>query len=212
MTDALYRWPCRPPPNTRADTRTDPVPPVSPVRVTTKYEVRGGADPRRRPTTTGRTGLLMMLSSSIPRYVVSGVSSDAHMWNLVFLQLVLEDRGGEVINLGACAPDEIIIEECRRSRPDVLVVSTVNGHGHLDGLRLIRKIRSDQELSSLRVVIGGKLGVHGAENTRFDAELVANGFDGVFEADAGLTEFEKFLSVPTARPRAELAGVREGEA
>lgn len=127
------------------------------------------------------------------RFVVTSVSSDAHMWNLVFLQLLLEEQGGEVINLGACVPDDVIIGECRRSRPDALVVSTVNGHGHLDGLRLIGKLRADPELTEMRVVIGGKLGVRGAGNAQFSAELVAAGFDAAFEADTGLSEFDAFL-------------------
>ncbi|MDQ0404325.1 MULTISPECIES: cobalamin B12-binding domain-containing protein [unclassified Streptomyces] len=127
------------------------------------------------------------------RFVVTSVSSDAHMWNLVFLQLLLEERGGEVVNLGACVPDDVILAECRRHRPDALVVSTVNGHGHLDGLRLIGRIRSDPELAGLRVVIGGKLGIRGSENARFGTELVAAGFDAAFEAEAGLAEFDTFL-------------------
>lgn len=127
------------------------------------------------------------------RFIVTSVSSDAHMWNLVFLQLLLEERGAEVVNLGACVPDDAILTECRRQRPDVLVVSTVNGHGHLDGLRLIEQIRRDPELAGLRVVIGGKLGIRGAENARFGSELVAAGFDAAFEAEAGMAEFESFL-------------------
>ncbi|WP_077059355.1 cobalamin-dependent protein [Streptomyces sp. MP131-18] len=130
---------------------------------------------------------------SARRFIVTSVSSDAHMWNLVFLQLLLEERGGEVVNLGACVPDDLILAECRKHRPDALVVSTVNGHGHLDGLRLIEKIRSDAELADVRVVIGGKLGIRGSENARFGAELVAAGFDAAFEAEAGLAEFDNFL-------------------
>ncbi|MEV0277725.1 cobalamin-dependent protein [Streptomyces sp. NPDC050610] len=145
------------------------------------------------------------------RFVVTSVSSDAHMWNLVFLQLLLEERGGEVINLGACVPDEVILAECRLARPDALVVSTVNGHGHLDGLRLIRKIRSDAELAGLRVVIGGKLGVRGAANARFSAELVDAGFDAAFESEAGLAEFDSFLgALENNSRRRELATAAEG--
>nr|WP_229858147.1 cobalamin-dependent protein [Streptomyces anandii] len=122
------------------------------------------------------------------------MSSDAHMWNLVFLQLLLEEQGAEVTNLGACVPDELIVEECRRTRPDVLVISTVNGHGHLDGLRLIRRIRSEPDLADLRVVIGGKLGVRGAENIVYAEELALSGFDAVFEADGGIDGFQEFLA------------------
>ncbi|MFJ8075437.1 cobalamin B12-binding domain-containing protein [Streptomyces sp. NPDC096176] len=127
------------------------------------------------------------------KFLVSSVSSDAHMWNLVFLQLLLEEHGGEVSNLGACVPDQVIIDECRKLRPDVLVLSTVNGHGHLDGLRLIGKIRSEPDLADLRVVIGGKLGVRGAENVQFIEALSAGGFDAVFESEGGLENFNEFL-------------------
>lgn len=127
------------------------------------------------------------------RFIVSSVSSDAHMWNLVFLQLLLEEHGGEVHNLGSCVPDQVIIDECREVKPDVLVLSTVNGHGHLDGLRLIRKIRSEPDLQDLRVVIGGKLGVRGAENVKFIEGLADGGFDAVFESEGALNSFDEFL-------------------
>jgi methylmalonyl-CoA mutase cobalamin-binding subunit len=135
------------------------------------------------------------------RFLVTSVSSDAHMWNLVFLQLLLEERGGDVVNLGICVPDEVIIDECLRSRPDVVVVSTVNGHGHIDGLRLIRKLRAVPELADVKIVIGGKLGVKGAENAKYGEELVANGFDAAFESGAGLADFERFLGSIRSEPR-----------
>lgn len=132
--------------------------------------------------------------------MVTSVSSDAHTWNLVFLQLFLEERGGEVINLGACTADELILAKCRKAKPDVLVVSTVNGHGYLDGNRLIRKIRRDAELVGMYAVIGGKLGVHGPGNAQFGAELMLAGFDATFEADAWMAEFASFLDSLAQEP------------
>jgi len=140
-----------------------------------------------------------------PVFIVTSVSSDAHTWNLVFLQLLLEERGGRVVNLGACTPDELIISECRTVRPTVLVVSTVNGHGHIDGGRLIRKLRAQPDLAGLRVVIGGKLGVGGAANARYGAELVDAGYDASFEAGTDMAEFDAFL----ARATADHAGPRQ---
>jgi methylaspartate mutase sigma subunit len=143
------------------------------------------------------------------RIVVSTVSSDSHTWNLVFLQLLLEEMGHEVINLGSCVPDDLIVAECRRLRPDLLVLSTVNGHGNIDGARVIRRIRATGELEHLPVVIGGKLGVRGAENVVHSAALMSAGFDAVFEAGAGTHGFEHFVhSVQGARSdsRRALAG------
>jgi methylaspartate mutase sigma subunit len=134
------------------------------------------------------------------RFVVTSVSSDAHTWNLVFLQLFLEERGGEVINLGACTPDEVIIAECRKAKPDVLVVSTINGHGHLDGKRLIGKIRRDAELADMYAVIGGRVALRGDNNVQLGAELLVAGFDATFEAESGLDAFVSFLSSLALEP------------
>ncbi|MGP3927210.1 cobalamin B12-binding domain-containing protein [Streptomyces sp. 8N616] len=134
------------------------------------------------------------------RVLVSSVSSDSHTWNLVFLQLLLEEMGHEVVNIGACVPDEMVLAECRRVRPDMLVLSSVNGHGQLDGRRLINRLRSDADLADLRVVIGGRLGTRGAEAGSYGPELLAAGFDAVFEDAAGVAEFRRYLTAPTTRP------------
>ncbi|RKT02607.1 methylaspartate mutase sigma subunit [Streptomyces sp. 3211.6] len=152
------------------------------------------------------------------RILVSSVSSDSHTWNLVFLQLLLEEMGHEVFNAGACVPDELVISECRRLRPDALVISTVNGHGALDGRRLITRLRREPDLRDLQVVIGGKLGVRGAEAGSHAPALTAAGFDAVFEDAAGTEEFRRYLgeaapvralaAAPGRRPAAAVAGAR----
>lgn len=137
------------------------------------------------PATTGR------------RVLVSSVSSDSHTWNLVFLQLLLEDLGHEVTNIGSCVPDELLIAECRRHRPDMMVISSVNGHGALDGSRLIRRLRQEPDLSDLKVVIGGKLGIRGAEGESHSQALLDAGFDAVFEDAAGIAPFRHYLAGTT---------------
>ncbi|MFD0313948.1 cobalamin B12-binding domain-containing protein [Streptomyces flavalbus] len=139
--------------------------------------------------------------------MVSSVSSDAHMWNLVFLQLLLEEAGHEVTNVGVCPPDGTVMAACRGAdRPDLLVLSTVNGHGRLDGLRLIRALRADPELAALPVVIGGKLGVRGSGDPGVGRQLLDAGFDAVFAESRGNTpermvaDFRAFLTtLATAR-------------
>ncbi|MFI6024788.1 cobalamin B12-binding domain-containing protein [Amycolatopsis magusensis] len=113
--------------------------------------------------------------------LVTSVQSDAHTWNLVFLQLTVEELGHRVTNLGPCVPEALLAAECVRLRPDLVVVSSVNGHGFADGLRLIAGLRSRAELAGLPVVIGGKLGVNGEEGAQErGAALVEAGFDAVF--------------------------------
>ncbi|MFK0235662.1 cobalamin B12-binding domain-containing protein [Streptomyces vinaceus] len=152
------------------------------------------------------------------RTVVSGLSSDAHMWNLVYLQLLLEDRGHRVSNLGCATPDTEIVRACRTERPDLLVISSVNGHGRLDGLRLIRALRAVPALRGLPVVIGGKLGVDGRDRAGAAAHLTAAGYDAVFDdaaeggPEAGLARFDAFLDqLADALPAGALpVGARPG--
>ncbi|MFJ4867400.1 cobalamin B12-binding domain-containing protein [Streptomyces sp. NPDC088757] len=133
------------------------------------------------------------------KILLSTVSSDSHTWNLVFLQLLLEESGHDVVNLGPCVPDELLIRTARRERPDAIVISSVNGHGHLDGARLIRGVRADPDLASVPAMIGGKLGIRGSENVEHAHGLMEAGFDAVFTegGDPGLlTEWLSALSPP----------------
>lgn len=125
--------------------------------------------------------------------LLTSVSSDSHTWNLVFLQLVLEELGHQVHNLGACVPDELLISESLRLQPDLVVVSTVNGHGFHDGLRLIGPLRELPELSTVPIVIGGKLGIAGPGSEGSRAKLMSAGFDAVFDDGTGLNAFQSFV-------------------
>ncbi|MDQ1721835.1 MAG: methylaspartate mutase sigma subunit [Pseudonocardiales bacterium] len=130
------------------------------------------------------TAVLRRPSSGGLSIVVTTVVSDSHTWNLVFLQLALEELGHDVRNLGPCVPPAEVVSECLRSRPDLLVVSTVNGHGMRDGTQLIGQIRQCPELMELPVVIGGKLGIAGPAGLQSSARLRAAGFDAVYEDGA----------------------------
>ncbi|MFD5075696.1 cobalamin B12-binding domain-containing protein [Streptomyces sp. NPDC058371] len=138
--------------------------------------------------------------------VVTGLPSDAHTWNLVFIQLLLEDLGHKVVNLGPCIPEDEIVESCCKFQPDLLVVSSVNGHGFNDARPLITSVRSRWELAGLPAVIGGKLGVSGGGQEEQAAELMAAGFDAVFQEGVDFAAFESFVGSLT-RP-ASLAAAR----
>jgi methylaspartate mutase sigma subunit len=137
------------------------------------------------PVTRHSGGLISGIAAG-PRLnvVVAGTASDAHTWNLVFLQLLFEDWGHRVRNLGACVPEDTTVAECLRLRPDLIVVSTVNGHGIEDGLSLARKLRSRAELAITPAVIGGKLAISGPIAADVAEGLIQAGFDAVYNDDA----------------------------
>ncbi|MER7584589.1 cobalamin-dependent protein [Kitasatospora sp. NPDC097691] len=116
-----------------------------------------------------------------PSVLLTGTSSDAHTWNLVYLQLVLEEIGHTVANLGPCPPDDLVVRSCLELQPGLVVVSSVNGHGFNDGLRLIRALRARPELAATTVVIGGKLVTDGLRNVGMIRRLTAAGYDRVFD-------------------------------
>jgi methylaspartate mutase sigma subunit len=125
--------------------------------------------------------------------ILSSTSSDSHMWNLIFIQLVLEEHGYHVTNLGACVPVEALVDRCAALPPTVVVLSTVNGHGHLDGALAVNRLRQIPSLATTPIVIGGKLGIQ-ASSLDHVQHLRAAGFDAVFgDTASDLSEFSAFL-------------------
>lgn len=143
----------------------------------------------------------MVLSQCGLSVLVTSTRSDSHNWNLVFLQLLVEELGHRVIGLGPCVPDELLVEECLAHEPDLVVMSSVNGHGYRDGLATITRLRREPALGALPVVIGGKLGVTGAPDTDSALQLLDAGFTAVFD-DGNVAAFKEFLALLPHRERA----------
>ena len=142
------------------------------------------------------------------RILLSTTSSDSHTWNLMFLQLLLEECGHEVVNLGPCVPDALLVETARDCRPSAIVISTVNGHGRIDGARVARAVRRHPEIAQLPMVIGGKLGIEGTSSDDEVSRLLEAGFDAVFIGEANPDELPTALSrmLPAGQPELSEAG------
>jgi CheY-like chemotaxis protein len=88
------------------------------------------------------------------------------------------------------------------------VISTVNGHGRIDGARLARAVRRDPEIAQLPMVIGGKLGIEGMSSDDEVSRLLEAGFDAVFTGDVDPGQLPSALSrmLPAGRPELSEAG------
>ena len=128
-----------------------------------------------------------------PKAVLTTIPSDSHNWNLIFIQLFLEESGFEVINLGACVPYELLEETCRQNNPDTLVVSTINGHGFIEGKELIGRIRSLHSMANTDVFIGGKLSVDVNRSYLYALELEQAGYTKVYCDNQDFPDFEARL-------------------
>ena len=124
--------------------------------------------------------------------LIATVESDSHMWNLVYLQLWLAEHGFNVKNLGSCTPVEVVLATLELRRTQLLVVSSVNGHGHFQGLELIRQVR--QQHPDLPCVIGGKLTTSEDQTRAARQELLAAGFNDVFIGPDAIEDFENYLN------------------
>lgn len=127
------------------------------------------------------------------KVVLSTIPSDSHTWNLLFLQLLLEEHGCAVTNLGACVPVAALVGESEQSRPDLIVISTVNGHGLHEGQDLARAVRASAELRQVPMVIGGKLDTSGSGIDTDFLPLFEAGFDAVLAGETGVEELLALL-------------------
>lgn len=127
------------------------------------------------------------------KVILSSISSDSHVWNLIYLQLLLEELNFDVINLGPSVATQDLVKACHRHKPTHLIISSVNGHGYIKGLEIIRAVRQMNLLKNMNVVIGGKLGVNGVISNEQIQHLYKEGFDGVFVNNTAIEEFRYYM-------------------
>ena len=132
------------------------------------------------------------------RAVLSTIPSDSHTWNLLYLQLLMEENGWSVTNLGACVPVATLTDETRSQPPDMIVISTVNGHGAQEGLDVIAALRAEPVLSDVPVVLGGKIDVSETRQRADVDGLLAAGYDAVLIGDEAGPDFLDLIGQPTA--------------
>ncbi|MFJ9062037.1 MULTISPECIES: cobalamin-dependent protein [unclassified Streptomyces] len=126
--------------------------------------------------------------------LVAGGISDSHTWNLVYLQLLIEEHGHRVVNLGPCVPEDLLMGAALAQDPALIVISSVNGHGYHDGMRTVTRMREHPGLTAVPAVIGGKLGVAGPCGEKESAALRAAGYDAVFDdTSEGVATFRRML-------------------
>ena len=126
--------------------------------------------------------------------VVATTPDDSHVWNLVGVQLELEERGFEVLNLGACTPADLVAEVVRDRRPVLLVISSINGHGAISLGEVVHTLEEYQVKRSTTIVAGGLLTTDPATAGAAERELLDLGLAGVFTGADAWPRFDSFLA------------------
>ena len=130
------------------------------------------------------------------KVILGTIPSDSHCWNLLFIQLYLEERGCDVVNLGPCTCQEIIAKTSHKIQPDFIVISTVNGLGSLEAPNVARYIKSHDFLKKTPLYLGGKLTIDGILSAENKKNLIEAGFSKVFYGSSALQEFDLLLHSP----------------
>lgn len=132
-----------------------------------------------------------------PLALLTGIRSDSHSWNLVYIQLLLEERGFDVINLGANTPVESVQLHVLQRKPALVVVSTVNGHGAIEGIEIAQALKHQGSL--IPMVIGGLLTTQPSELKRATEALIENGYSAVFSGNNAAADFSRYLEALAIR-------------
>jgi methylaspartate mutase sigma subunit len=132
-------------------------------------------------------------SARQPQALIGTISSDAHTWNLVFLQLFLEEHGYQVTHAGACSSPDTVLQIGRSCCADLVVMSTVNGHGSIEAAAYARRLRQTSDLARVPIVLGGKLRTDGRDHLEVDS-MRAAGYDAVFIGPSALQAFQSYLA------------------
>lgn len=137
--------------------------------------------------------LLMPTAKTKCLAILASTPDDSHQWNLHGVEMELKERNIEVINLGPLTPCKVIAETVRDRHPDLLVVSTVNGHGVHSMLEVLRTLEEYQVKRSIRIVIGGLLTTDPEKTKTAISTLMSAGCSGVFSGPEAWSSFDEFL-------------------
>jgi methylaspartate mutase sigma subunit len=126
--------------------------------------------------------------------ILMGTHSDSHTWNLIFMELFLKENNCDVRNLGACVVLPAVCQEVHELSPDLIIVSSINGHLFQDGIKIIKTLTHYFPQQLPPIVIGGQLGISALDRSFQKKKLLKLGYDGVFVENDSLSQFHQYLN------------------
>lgn len=127
-----------------------------------------------------------------PKVLLAGPPADAHTWNLIYLELLLQENGFCVTNLGPNVAHALLFETLTQKPHDLVVMSCLNGSVKQEGLALMEE-RSSRTRGGEIFVIGGALqeqeDINGTQRA-----LMQAGFLDAFLNESDPSRFVRFLS------------------
>jgi len=111
--------------------------------------------------------------------VLGVIGSDCHAVGNKILDYALSQAGYKVVNIGVLSPQEDFINAAVETNADVIVVSSLYGHGEID-CRGMREKCDEAGLKGIKLYVGGNI-VVGKQNWEdVYNRFIAMGFDRVY--------------------------------
>jgi methylaspartate mutase sigma subunit len=119
--------------------------------------------------------------------VIGVIGADVHAVGNKIIEYVLKNEGYNVVNVGVLSSQEDFINAAVESNADMILVSSLYGHGEIDCMGLREKC-NEAGLKEMPLFVGGNL-VVGKQN--FDdvkQRFLAMGFDFVYPPSTPIEE------------------------
>lgn len=132
------------------------------------------------------------------KIVLGVIGSDCHAVGNKILDYALTEAGFEVVNIGVLSPQEDFINAAKETNADVIVVSSLYGHGELD-CKGMRDRCNEAGLDGILLYVGGNI-VVGKQNWEdVHGRFKAMGFDRVYppgtSVETTITDLRKDLGI-----------------
>ncbi|HEX7712890.1 MAG TPA: methylaspartate mutase subunit S [Bacillota bacterium] len=114
-----------------------------------------------------------------PTLVLGVIGMDVHAVGNKILEYAFENAGFHVVNLGVMVSQEEFVHAAIETAADVVLVSSLYGHGELD-CRGLREKCIEAGIGGILLYVGGNLVVGKAPFSEVERTFKAMGFDRVY--------------------------------
>lgn len=128
--------------------------------------------------------------------VLGVIGSDCHAVGNKILDYTLTEAGFNVVNIGVLSPQEDFINAAIETNADVIMVSSLYGHGEID-CRGLREKCDEVGLKDILLYVGGNIVVGKQDWNDVHKKFINMGFDRVYlpgtSTDTAINDLEEDL-------------------
>lgn len=111
--------------------------------------------------------------------VIGVIGSDCHAVGNKIIEYALTEAGYNVVNVGVLSPQEDFINAAVETKADMILVSSLYGHGEID-CRGMREKCDEAGLKGIKLFVGGNIVVGKQNWDDVYKRFVAMGFDRIY--------------------------------